>query len=112
MGEILDLTAIGNLEEFLEAVAFQVEKDFGLMGFEFHHRPYANLESMLPELEIAVDHARTKQPALWMKIVYRVDLTEKQYRFAQGMQGETSANLAKGVLLREAQKVYTRKKFA
>jgi len=111
MGEILDLTAVGNLEEFLEFVAFQVEKDFGLMGFQFKQRPYLQLESMIPELELAIERIRTQQPALWMKIVFRVDLTEKQYRFAQGLQGETSANLAKGVLLREAQKVCTRKKF-
>ncbi len=112
MGEILDLTELGNNVEFLESVAFQIEKDFGMIGFEFKQRPYTSLESMIPELELAIEDVRSKQPSLWMKIVFRVDLTEKQYRFAQGLQGEPAENLAKGVILREAQKVYTRKKLS
>jgi hypothetical protein len=44
-----------------------------------------------------------------MKVVYRVDLTEKQYKFVQRMGGNTPENMAKAVVLREFQKVYTRK---
>jgi hypothetical protein len=109
MGEVLDLSELSKNLEFLEDVAFQIEKDFGMIGFEFKNKPYNSLESMITEVEDAIESIRTTQPSLWMKIVFRVDLTEKQYRFAKGLHGETSANLAKGVILREAQKVYTRK---
>jgi hypothetical protein len=47
-----------------------------------------------------------------MKVVYRVDLTEKQYKFVQRMGGSTPENMAKAVVLREFQKVYTRKHFS
>ncbi|MFN5890360.1 MAG: hypothetical protein ACK448_08195 [Bacteroidota bacterium] len=109
MGEVLDLTELSKNLEFLEEVAFQIEKDFSLIAFELKFKPYNSLESMIGEVESAIESVRHTQPNLWMKIVYRVDLTEKQYRFAKGLHGETSANLAKGVILREAQKVYTRK---
>lgn len=109
MGEVVELAELSKNLEFLEDVAFQIEKDFGMIGFEFMQKPYNSLESMIAEVEEAIESIRTTQPSLWMKIVFRVDLTEKQYRFAKGLHGETSANLAKGVILREAQKVYTRK---
>jgi hypothetical protein len=43
-----------------------------------------------------------------MKIVYRVDLTEKQYKFVQNLGGSTPLNMAKAVVLREFQKVKNR----
>jgi hypothetical protein len=47
-----------------------------------------------------------------MKIVYRVDLTEKQYRFVKALGGDSDENLAKAVVLREFQKIITRERYS
>lgn len=103
---------MNSTQELIEEAAFQIEKDFGMAGFEFVKRPYFRLEDLLPELIYAIDDIRTHRSHLWMKIIFRVDLTEKQYKFAKGLHGEPAENLAKAVVLRELQKVYTRKKLS
>jgi hypothetical protein len=90
----------------------QIEKDFGLMGFTFTTTNPLNLESLLPELTECVAQLQQHHHGTWMKVVYRVDLTEKQYKFVQRMGGNTPENMAKAVILREFQKVYTRKHFS
>jgi hypothetical protein len=35
----------------IQEVILQIEKDFGMVGFEFSNAPYLKLESLLPELE-------------------------------------------------------------
>lgn len=87
----------------------QIEKDFGISGFLFSGDDYTDLASLFPELLLVVENLRTHRNSDWMKIVYRVDLTEKQYKFVQKMGGDTHENMAKAVLLREFQKVQTRK---
>ena len=99
-------------QEMLMAVKDQIEKDFGLMGFTFGQDVYPTLESMIPELVACIETLQTQHHSTWMKVVYRVDLTEKQYRFVQSMGGNTPENMSKAVLLREFQKVYTRKHIA
>lgn len=99
-------------QELLMAVKDQIEKDFGLMGFTFGQELYPTLESMIPELHACIETLQTQHHSTWMKVVYRVDLTEKQYRFVQSMGGNTPENMTKAVLLREFQKVYTRKHIA
>ncbi len=94
---------------YLEEIRMQIEKDFGIAGFLFSGDNYTDLASLLPELLLAVENLRTQQNSDWMKIVFRVDLTEKQYKFVQKMGGDTHENMAKAVLLREFQKVHTRK---
>lgn len=94
---------------YLEEIRMQIEKDFGIAGFLFSGDNYTDLASLLPELLLAVENLRTQRNSDWMKIVFRVDLTEKQYKFVQKMGGDTHENMAKAVLLREFQKVHTRK---
>ena len=96
----------------IQEVILQIEKDFGMVGFEFSNAPYLKLESLLSELESIIANLQQENHSKWMKIVYRVDLTEKQYKFAKGLHGEPAENLAKAVVLRELQKVYTRKKLS
>jgi hypothetical protein len=99
-------------QEMLMAVKDQIEKDFGLMGFTYCQDFYPTLESMIPELLNCIEILQTQHNSTWMKVVYRVDLTEKQYRFVKNMGGNTPENMSKAVLLREFQKVYTRKHIA
>lgn len=99
-------------QEMMAAVKDQIEKDFGLMGFSFINEFYPSLESMIPELCLCIETLQSQHQSTWMKVVYRVDLTEKQYRFVKNMGGNTPENMAKAVLLREFQKVYTRKHMA
>ena len=99
-------------QEMLLAVKDQIEKDFGLMGFTFSQAIYPTLESMIPEICNCIETLQTQHNSTWMKVVYRVDLTEKQYRFVKNMGGNTPENMSKAVLLREFQKVYTRKHIA
>lgn len=96
-------------QEYIAAVKDQVEKDFGLMGFAFALNDYPTLESLLDELTNCIAVLQFKHHNTWMKVVYRVDLTEKQYKFVHQMGGNTPENMAKAVVLREFQKVYTRK---
>ena len=63
---------------------------------------------LIPELELAIEQLQQQNHSKWMKIVYRVDLTEKQYKFVQKMGGSTPLNMAKAVILREFQKVKNR----
>jgi hypothetical protein len=63
---------------------------------------------LIPELEMAIEQLQQQNHSKWMKIVYRVDLTEKQYKFFQKMGGSTPLNMAKAVILREFQKVKNR----
>ncbi len=92
----------------IQEVISQIEKDFGMVGFEFSNAPYLKLESLLPELESIIANLQQENHSKWMKIVYRVDLTEKQYKFVQNLGGSTPLNMAKAVVLREFQKVKNR----
>lgn len=96
-------------QELILGVKDQIEKDFGLMGFTFSETKPLNLEALLPELTDCIAQLQQHHHGTWMKVVYRVDLTEKQYKFVQRMGGNTPENMAKAVVLREFQKVYTRK---
>lgn len=96
-------------QEMVMDVKNQIEKDFGLMGFEFSETCYPLLESLLLELTNCIATLQSQHHGTWMKVVFRVDLTEKQYKFVQRMGGNTPENMAKAVVLREFQKVYTRK---
>ena len=99
-------------QELILGVKDQIEKDFGLMGFTFSESMPLNLEALLPELTDCITQLQQHHHGTWMKVVYRVDLTEKQYKFVQRMGGNTPENMAKAVILREFQKVYTRKHFS
>ncbi len=104
---LFDTMIKGNL--YLEDVKFQIEKDLGLGGFTFDKDSYLKLEDFLTELTNFVQKIRSEHHSKWMKIVYRVDLTSKQYKFVQQMGGDTDENMAKAILLRIFQKVQTRK---
>ena len=92
----------------IQEVISQIEKDFGMAGFEFSNAPYLKLETLIPELELIITHLQQENHSKWMKIVYRVDLTEKQYKFVQNLGGSTPLIMAKAVVLREFQKVKNR----
>ncbi|MSP58335.1 MAG: hypothetical protein CK532_03400 [Flavobacteriales bacterium] len=97
--------------EMIQGVVSQIEKDFLMAKFVFSHGLHNSLESLLPEITLCIESLRFDQPDLWMKIVNRVDLSEKQYRFVQKMGGPSSENMAKAVVLREFQKVYSRSQY-
>jgi hypothetical protein len=97
---------------YIEDIRCQIEKDFGIAGFTFSGDDYTELASLLPELLNEVTKLRTTRNSDWMKVVFRVDLTEKQYQFVKKMGGDTHENMAKAVLLREFQKVHTRKQYS
>ena len=98
-------------EKIILKVIEQIEKDFGMSGFEFQKAPYLKIEQLIPELESFITQLQRDNHGKWMKIVYRVDLTEKQYKFVQSMGGNTPLNMAKAVILREFQKVKNRLNF-
>lgn len=95
----------------LVAVQAQIEKDFALSGFVFSG-PLISWEGLLLELSAGIATLRNRNAAQWMKIVYRVDLTEKQYRFVKALGGDSDENLAKAVVLREFQKIITRERYS
>lgn len=95
----------------LQAVKAQIEKDFGLSGFEFSPE-LVSWDALLAELSAGIANIRSRNAGTWMKIVYRVDLTEKQYRFVKDLGGDSDDNLAKAVVLREFQKIITRERYS
>ncbi len=95
----------------LDAVKAQIEKDFGLSGFTFKSN-ISTWEALLSELSLGISKIRQGKSGDWMKIVYRVDLTEKQYRFVKTLGGDSDENLAKAVVLREFQKIISRERYS
>jgi hypothetical protein len=100
---------LGNL--YLNEVKEQIEKDFGSVGFCYKNTSFQQIQDLLPELITIIQHLRAEKKVAWMRLVYRVDLTEKQYKFVKLLGGDTDENMAKAVLLREFQKVQTRHLF-
>ncbi|MBS3913777.1 MAG: hypothetical protein KG003_04715 [Bacteroidetes bacterium] len=98
--------------ELLLQLKLQIEKDLGLTGFQyaFEGAP-VDLPSLVPELQEIIDKLKSNNSGDLMKIVYRVDLTEKQYKKVSAMPGEWAENLAKAIVLREFQKVVIRKRY-
>lgn len=95
----------------LQAVKTQIEKDFALSRFEFSPE-LISWDALLAELSAGIANIRSRNAGTWMKIVYRVDLTEKQYRFVKDLGGDSDDNLAKAVVLREFQKIITRERYS
>ncbi|MBK8146370.1 MAG: hypothetical protein IT244_12275 [Bacteroidia bacterium] len=91
----------------------QIEKDLGLCGFQYAEvdQPTA-LPELVPELSEKIEFLKNSGSSDLMKIVYRVDLTEKQYKKVGLMPGLWHENLAKAIVLRAFQKVIIRKKFS
>lgn len=98
--------------EVLHKVKVQIEKDLALCGFTYSFEYPANLPAMVPELHAKILELKEKNSSDIMKIVYRVDLTEKQYKKLSQMPGEWAENFAKAIVLREFQKIIIRKKFS
>lgn len=99
--------------EVLMETKKQIEKDLGLTGFEYESvdQPI-DLPSLVPELALKIEALKNSGSGDLMKVVYRVDLTEKQYKKVSLMPGEWHENLAKAIVLREFQKIVIRKRFS
>lgn len=99
--------------EILLKTRIQIEKDLGLCGFVYANvdQP-SSLPELVPELSEKIEQLRNAGSSDLMKIVYRVDLTERQYKKVSAMPGLWHENLAKAIVLREFQKIIIRKKFS
>lgn len=99
--------------ELLLAVKLQIEKDLGLCGFQYPEgfQP-VDLPVLVPDLQKKIETLKDSQSGDLMKIVYRVDLTEKQFKKVSQMPGDWSENLAKAIVLREFQKIVIRNRFS
>lgn len=110
---ITDISEFDATPEMLLATKLQIEKDLGLSGFAYVHLEHPkNLPEMVPELAMKIEELKEKGSSDLMKIVYRVDLTERQYKKVSAMPGLWHENLAKAIVLREFQKIIIRKKFS
>jgi hypothetical protein len=110
--ELSDITNFDTTPDILMQVKLQIEKDLGLAGFSysFPDGP-VDLPALVPELAEKIGAMRDRASGDLMKIIYRVDLTERQYKKVSVMPGEWVENIAKAIVLREFQKVVIRKKF-
>lgn len=97
--------------EMLLKVKVQIEKDLALSSFTYSIEQPDNLQQLVPELHNKIAELKEKNSADIMKIVYRVDLTEKQYKKVAAMEGDWAQNLAKAIVLREFQKIIIRSKY-
>lgn len=99
--------------EILEKVKLQIEKDLGLCGFQYPaHFQAVNLPVFVPDLKEKIEQLKSVNSGDIMKIVYRVDLTEKQFKKVSQMPGDWCENLAKAIVLREFQKIVIRNRFS
>ncbi len=110
--EVTDLKLINATEEILLKVKLQIEKDLSFCGFLYSLDSVKDLSSLLPELLEKIKELSRHGAGDIMKIVNRVDLTEKQYRTVNIMEGEWASNLAKGIVLREFQKIILRNRYS
>lgn len=110
---LYELNEYSTTPDVLLQVKLQIEKDLGLTGFKYSWSDVPkDLPAMVPELDDKILQLKSSSSGDLMKIIYRVDLTEKQYRKLSSMPGEWSTNLAKAIVLREFQKVLIRRKYA
>lgn len=94
---------------FLQEVQAQIEKDFALLDVKFLNIVPESLPDLVEELLPYIIQARKNKPDLIMKVINRVDLTEKQMKRVQNYPGDYNENLCKGIVLREFQKLVFRK---
>lgn len=99
--------------EFLLQTKLQIEKDLGLTGFHYDNlfQP-EDLPSLVPQLALKIAALKDSASGDLMKVIYRVDLTERQYRRVGNMPGIWAENMAKAIVLRAFQKVVIRKRFS
>jgi hypothetical protein len=97
--------------EVLQQVRLQIEKDLSLCNFKYSIISINNLPQMVPELQNKIEELKQNKSSDIMKIVNRVDLTERQYQRLSAMPGDWTENFAKAIVLREFQKVIIRNKF-
>jgi hypothetical protein len=99
--------------EILLQTKLQIEKDLGLTGFTYPWEGApSDLPELVPDLTEKIESLKNNDSSSLMKVVYRVDLTERQYKKVSGMPGSWSENLAKAIVLREFQKVVIRRNFS
>lgn len=108
-----ELTLPDATPELLMQTKLQIEKDLGLTGFVYNNidQP-VDLPCMIPDLAEKLLELKQSGSSDLMKIIYRVDLTERQYKKVSLMKGDWHLNMAKAIILREFQKIYIRKKFS
>ena len=107
-----EITDVNSTPEMLLQTKLQIEKDLGLSGFAYSWQDTPkDLTTLVPELSDKLEQLRNSGSSDIMKIVYRVDLTEKQYKKVSNMPGEWYENMAKAIVLREFQKIVIRSKF-
>jgi len=109
--EFTEITPHDATPEILLKVKVQIEKDLALCGFTYSFEDVKDLTTLLPELQYKIEQLKENNSNDIMKIVYRVDLTERQYKKVSAMPGEWCENFAKAIVLREFQKVIIRNKF-
>lgn len=107
-----ELSDVNSTPEMLMQTKFQIEKDLGLAGFSYPEMADPkDLTQLVPAVADKMEQLRSSGSSDIMKIVYRVDLTEKQYKKVCNMPGDWHLNMAKAIVLREFQKIVIRSKF-
>ena len=107
-----ELLQMGTTPELLRNTRLQIEKDLGLTGFAYENLGQPeDLPALVPQLALKISEMKSRGTGDLMKIVYRVDLTERQYQKVNMMPGDWAENLAKAIVLREFQKIVIRNKF-
>lgn len=96
--------------ELLQLVIDQINKDFGISGIYFEVSPLISLQQIVEIIFTDIVKLHNQKPGILMKIIYRVDLSEKQFKKVQKIKGDYCLNLSKAIVLREFQKIILRRK--
>lgn len=99
-----------NEEGLLESTLIQLNKDLGISGIYLEISPLISLQQIAECLLPHINSILINKPGMVMKIIYRIDLTEKQFKKVQLMKGDYPLNLSKAIVLRAFQKIILRKK--
>ena len=91
--------------DILEKTAAQIKKDFLEIPFDCELTDQSELKDVAFQVKSLLEPIYTNDHQKFMRVINRVDLSEKQYHNLKTIEGEFMLNVAKAVVLRELQKV-------
>lgn len=99
--------------DFLDLVRQQIQKDFGLEGFQMEFEGSDDLEDVYHKLYDQITRFVQQDFNGLMRLLYRIDISEhKVQRQMDLIQDDTARAISELIIKREIQKVILRKQFS
>jgi hypothetical protein len=100
-------------QDFVSATIEQLIKEFYKIGVDLRINKTAQTkDEIIAELSAELDAIINQHPQLMAQLFYSIDLSEEQVNQAMNFDENISNNIAELILIRSAQKVYTRELYS